>query len=71
MPYFLGRKKEIILLTVGVLRVNPAPAEQGYAPPLQTADPDQLASAKKKICWSFSMWIYINEKGQVVWSADN
>ena len=31
-------------LTLVLLRINPCPAEPGYTLPLQTVDPDQLAS---------------------------
>ena len=31
-------------IVIGALKVNPCPAEAGYALPLQSVDPDQLAN---------------------------
>ena len=54
---------------------NRCPAETRYNLPLQTEDPDQLASEETN--WSgsvllpFSMWICINNLDQVIWLVEN
>ena len=55
---------------ISFLRFNPSPAEPGYVLPLQTVDPDELASEKAN--WSGSALFaikYVNLYQQT-WSSN-
>ena len=42
-----------------VLEINPGPAEPGYSLPLETVDPDQLASDLKMHCLLIQITIHL------------
>ena len=49
---------------------NPGPADLNMSC-LNSVDPDQLASDLDLHSLLLSIWIYINNRHQVIWLADN